>query len=61
MTYEEAQAELEQITRTIASGKMTITELLPAWQRALELKGICEEHLRVARESLADVIEKANS
>jgi len=60
LSYEEAQTELEQITRKVASGKLTIDELFPAWERALELKKICEDHLRIARESLSDVLKEAN-
>ncbi|ANA86222.1 exonuclease [Gordonia phage Smoothie] len=54
-SYEQSLAELEGIVSTIASGKLTMDELFPAWERALELKKVCKQHLRVAHEKLERV------
>jgi len=45
MTFEEAQAELEQIVARLERGEVGVDELTKLWERGEELYGICAAKL----------------
>lgn len=50
--FEEAMLELEQITRSLESGEMTLDESIKAYERGIELKKICSAILEKAEKKL---------
>ncbi len=47
-SFEEALEELEQITRTLESGKESLEKSMELYERGTELRKICEAKLREA-------------
>jgi exodeoxyribonuclease VII small subunit len=52
MSFEAALAELEQIVRTLESGKGKLDEAIAAYERGAALKKHCEAKLREAQEKV---------
>lgn len=50
--FEEAMLELEQITRSLEGGEMTLDESIKAYERGIELKKICSKVLENAEKKL---------
>ena len=51
-TFEEAQAELEQIVQRLESGQAGVEEALALWERGEELAKVCRRWLDGARARL---------
>lgn len=61
-TFEQAQAELEQIVQRLEQGQATLDEALALWERGEELYAFCREKLDTAQgkvEELARRVEQA--
>ena len=61
-TFEQAQAELEQIVERLEQGKASLDEALALWERGEELYAFCREKLDTAQgkvEELARRVEQA--
>ena len=61
-TFEQAQAELEQIVERLEQGKASLDEALALWERGEELYACCREKLDTAQgkvEELARRVEQA--
>lgn len=51
-TFEEALQELEEITRSLESGGLTLDDSIQAYERGIELRKICTEILNGAERKL---------
>jgi exodeoxyribonuclease VII small subunit len=61
-TFEQAQAELEQIVERLEQGHASLDEALALWERGEELYALCREKLDTAQgkvEELARRVEQA--
>jgi len=61
-TFEQAQAELEQIVERLEQGQASLDEALALWERGEELYAFCREKLDTAQgkvEELARRVEQA--
>jgi exodeoxyribonuclease VII small subunit len=61
LTFEQAQAELEQIVERLEHGQATLDEALALWQRGEELYALCRARLDDAQgkvEELARRVEE---
>jgi exodeoxyribonuclease VII small subunit len=61
-TFEEAQAELEQIVERLEHGQASLDEALALWQRGEQLYVLCRARLDAAQgkvEELARRVEQA--
>jgi exodeoxyribonuclease VII small subunit len=61
-TFEQAQAELEQIVERLELGRATLDEALALWERGEQLYAFCRERLDTAQgrvEELARRIEQS--
>ena len=56
-TFEEALEELEEITRNLESGSLTLDDSIRSYEKGMELKKICSEILKKAEKKL-EYIEK---
>jgi exodeoxyribonuclease VII small subunit len=62
LTFEQAQAELEQIVGRLEQGQASLDETLALWERGEELYAFCREKLERAQgkvEELARRVEQA--
>jgi exodeoxyribonuclease VII small subunit len=62
LTFEQAQAELEQIVERLEHGQASLDEALALWQRGEQLYALCRERLDVAQgrvEELARRVEES--
>lgn len=57
LSFEEALSELEDLTRRLEGGEMTLDESIEAYERGMELKKICYEILQAAEKKL-EYLEK---
>jgi exodeoxyribonuclease VII small subunit len=63
-TFEQAQAELEQIVERLEHGQASLDEALALWQRGEQLYALCRARLDDAQgkvEELARRVEEARS
>lgn len=51
-SFEEAIQELEEITRSLESGKLTLDDSIHAYERGMELRKICTSMLEKAEKKL---------
>ncbi|HWF31772.1 MAG TPA: exodeoxyribonuclease VII small subunit [Solirubrobacteraceae bacterium] len=61
-TFEEAQAELEQIVARLEQGQASLDEALKLWERGEELYAVCRAKLDAAQgkvEELARRVEQS--
>jgi exodeoxyribonuclease VII small subunit len=61
-TFEQAQAELEQIVERLEQGQASLNEAIALWERGEELYAFCRERLDTAQgkvEELARRVEQA--
>jgi exodeoxyribonuclease VII small subunit len=61
-TFEQAQAELEQIVERLEQGKASLDEALALWERGEQLYAFCRERLDSAQgkvEKLARRVEQS--
>ena len=61
-TFEQAQAELEQIVERLEQGQASLDEALALWERGEQLYAFCREKLDAAQgkvEELARRVEEA--
>ena len=61
-TFEQAQAELEQIVERLEQGQASLDEALALWERGEQLYAFCREKLDTAQgkvEELARRVEQA--
>jgi exodeoxyribonuclease VII small subunit len=61
-TFEQAQAELEQIVERLEQGKASLDEALALWERGEQLYAFCRERLDNAQgkvEELARRVEQS--
>ncbi|HMU82136.1 MAG TPA: exodeoxyribonuclease VII small subunit [Leptospiraceae bacterium] len=56
-TFEEALSELEEITRLLESGELTLDQSVEAYEKGMELKKACYEMLSTAEKKL-EYLEK---
>ena len=62
LTFEQAQAELEQIVERLEQGQATLDEALQLWERGEKLYELCRSKLDVAEgkvEELARRVEQS--
>jgi exodeoxyribonuclease VII small subunit len=62
LTFDQAQAELEQIVERLEHGQASLDEALALWQRGEQLYALCRERLDVAQgrvEELARRVEES--
>lgn len=59
-TFEEALEELEEITRALESGSLTLDESIQAYEKGMELKKICMKILDGAEKKLEYLEKKEN-
>lgn len=55
--FEEALAELEELTRRLEGGELTLDESVEAYERGMELKKVCFEILQAAEKKI-EYLEK---
>jgi len=61
-TFEQAQAELEQIVERLEQGKASLDEALELWERGEQLYALCQAKLDAAQgkvEELAKRVEQS--
>ena len=56
-TFEEALVELEEITRSLESGRLSLDDSIKAYERGMELRKIAQEMLEKAEKKL-EYLEK---
>lgn len=49
LTFEAALTELEGIVRQLESGKTSLEDSVSAYERGMELRGVCETRLKEAQ------------
>jgi len=59
-TFEEAIEELEEITRALEGGRLSLDESITAYERGMELKKVCQEMLDRAEKKLEFLHKKEN-
>jgi len=58
--FEEALGELEEITRRLESGNLSLEESIQSYEKGMELKKICQEMLSRAEKKLEYREKKEN-
>ena len=61
MTFEEAQAELEQIVQRLETGDAPLDEALKLWERGEELYRFCKERLDAAEGKIEELAGRAQA
>jgi exodeoxyribonuclease VII small subunit len=61
MTFEEAQAELEQIVHRLETGEAPLDEALKLWERGEELYRFCKERLEAAEGKIEELASRAEA
>jgi exodeoxyribonuclease VII small subunit len=61
MTFEEAQAELEQIVHRLETGEAPLDEALKLWERGEELYRFCKERLDAAEGKIEELASRAEA
>jgi exodeoxyribonuclease VII small subunit len=61
MTFEQAQAELEQIVHRLETGEAPLDEALKLWERGEELYRFCKERLDAAEGKIEELASRANA
>ncbi len=61
MTFEEAQAELEQIVHRLETGEAPLDEALKLWERGEELYHFCKERLDAAEGKIEELASRAEA
>jgi exodeoxyribonuclease VII small subunit len=61
MTFEEAQAELEQIVHRLETGETPLDEALKLWERGEELYRFCKERLDAAEGKIEELASRAEA
>jgi exodeoxyribonuclease VII small subunit len=61
MTFEEAQAELEQIVHRLETGEAPLDEALKLWERGEELYRFCKERLDAAEGKIEELTSRAEA
>lgn len=59
-SFEEAIAELEDITQRLEGGSLSLDESIKEYERAVALVRLCEEKLSVAKQRVRILIEAAD-
>ena len=52
ISFEEALEQLEEITRSLESGELTLDDSIQAYEKGMELKKICTSILETAEKKL---------
>ncbi|MGZ4354189.1 MAG: exodeoxyribonuclease VII small subunit [Gaiellaceae bacterium] len=60
-TFEEAQAELEQIVQRLESGQAGVEEALALWERGERLYRLCAEKLAAAEGKVEELSRRPES
>ncbi|MBE7439730.1 MAG: exodeoxyribonuclease VII small subunit [Spirochaetales bacterium] len=60
LTFEEALNQLEEITRKLETGGLSLDESLKSYERGMELRKICQETLEKAEARLEYLEKKAS-
>jgi exodeoxyribonuclease VII small subunit len=58
-TFEQAQAELEQIVERLEHGQAPLDEALKLWERGEELYAFCRTKLDAAEGRVEDLVRRA--
>jgi exodeoxyribonuclease VII small subunit len=61
VTFEEAQAELEQIVHRLETGETPLDEALKLWERGEELYRFCKERLDAAEGKIEELASRAEA
>jgi exodeoxyribonuclease VII small subunit len=61
LTFEEAQAELEQIVARLERGDVGVDELTTLWERGEELYSICAAKLESVRGKIEELARSAQT
>jgi exodeoxyribonuclease VII small subunit len=61
VTFEEAQAELEQIVHRLETGDAPLDEALKLWERGEELYRFCTERLDAAEGKIEELASRAEA
>jgi exodeoxyribonuclease VII small subunit len=61
VTFEEAQAELEQIVQRLETGDAPLDEALKLWERGEELYRFCKERLDAAEGKIEELAGRAQA
>lgn len=61
LTYEQARAELQEITMILERGNMPLHEALEYWDRGQELVAYCEKQLSQARHRIDSALKASQS
>jgi exodeoxyribonuclease VII small subunit len=61
VTFEEAQAELEQIVHRLETGDAPLDEALKLWERGEELYRFCKERLDAAEGKIEELASRAEA
>ena len=57
-TFEEAQAELEQIVSRLEQGQASLDEALALWERGEQLHALCRARLDAAEKRVAELLDR---
>lgn len=58
-SFEEAVQELEEITRALESGSLSLENSIKAYERGMELRSVCLELLEQAEQKL-EIVERTH-
>jgi exodeoxyribonuclease VII small subunit len=61
LTFEQAQAELEQIVERLEHGRASLDEALALWQRGEQLYALCRERLDDAQGKVEELARRVES
>ncbi len=61
LTFEEANAQLEQIVKKMESGKLSLQESMKYYEQAFELLGYCYKQLDECKGQITDINTRINS
>jgi exodeoxyribonuclease VII small subunit len=61
VTFEQAQAELEQIVQRLEAGEAPLDEALKLWERGEELYRFCKERLEGAEGKIEALASRAEA
>ena len=60
-SFEEALGELENITRRLEGGQLTLDESIQAYEKGMELRRLCAEMLEKAEKKLEYLEKQGNT
>lgn len=61
MTFEEALSELESMVKKIDSGQESLEASIELFERGVELKMYCEQHIKNAKLRIEKIVQKSSN